>query len=65
MVEVTLVGLGGDLEQDLDDRLEVIDLATGLPAVEERAADGAPASFIRPAAWIAAGIGRDPGGGGR
>lgn len=40
VVEVTLVGLGGDLEQDLDDRLEVIDLATGLPAAEERAADG-------------------------
>ena len=40
LVEVTLVGLGNDLEQDLDDRLELIDSATGLPASEERAADG-------------------------
>jgi hypothetical protein len=39
-VEVTLLGLGGDLEQDLDDRLELIDPATGLPATEEHAADG-------------------------
>ena len=35
VVEVTLARLGGDLEQDLDDRLELIDLATGLPAAEE------------------------------
>ena len=40
VVEVTLLGLGGDLEQDLDDRLELIDPATGLPAAEEQAADG-------------------------
>jgi putative ATP-dependent endonuclease of OLD family len=40
VVEVTLLGLGGDLEQDLDDRLELIDPATGLPATEEHAADG-------------------------
>ena len=39
VVEVTLARLGGDLEQDLDDRLELIDLATGLPAAEEEAAD--------------------------
>ena len=37
---MTLLGLGGDLEQDLDDRLELIDPGTGLPAEEERAADG-------------------------
>jgi hypothetical protein len=37
---VTLLGLGGELEQDLDDRLELIDPATGLPAAEERADDG-------------------------
>ena len=40
VVEVTLLGLGGDLEQDLDDRLELIDPATGLPAAEEQAAGG-------------------------
>jgi putative ATP-dependent endonuclease of OLD family len=40
LVEVTLLGLGADLEQDLDDRLELIDPGTGLPATEERAADG-------------------------
>jgi hypothetical protein len=40
VVEVTLLGLGDDLEQDLDDRLELIDPATGLPATEDRAADG-------------------------
>jgi hypothetical protein len=40
IVEVTLTGLGADLEQDMDDRLELIDPATGLPAAEERAADG-------------------------
>jgi hypothetical protein len=40
VVEVTLLGLGGGLEQDLDDRLELIDPRTGLPAEEERAADG-------------------------
>jgi len=40
VVEVTLLGLGVDLEQDLDDRLELIDPATGLPAAEEQAADG-------------------------
>ena len=40
VVEVTLLGLGVDLEQDLDDRLELIDLATGLPAAEEQAAGG-------------------------
>jgi putative ATP-dependent endonuclease of OLD family len=40
VVEVTLLGLGAELEQDLDDRLELIDPATGLPAAEERAADG-------------------------
>jgi len=39
VVEVTLAGLGGDLEQDLDDRLELVNLATGLPAAEEEAAD--------------------------
>ena len=37
---MTLLGLGGDLEQDLDDRLELIDPATGLPADEEQAAGG-------------------------
>ena len=30
VVEVTLTGLGADLEQDLDNRLELIDPATGL-----------------------------------
>jgi putative ATP-dependent endonuclease of the OLD family len=40
VVEVTLLGLGSDLEQDLDDRLELIDPATGLPAAEEQAAGG-------------------------
>ena len=40
LVEVTLLELGDDLEQDLDDRLELIDPATGLPAAEERAAEG-------------------------
>jgi putative ATP-dependent endonuclease of the OLD family len=40
VVEVTLLGLGADLEQDLNDRLELIDPATGLPAVEEQAAAG-------------------------
>jgi hypothetical protein len=39
-VEVTLLGLGGDLEQDLDDRLELVDPATGLPVIEEHAANG-------------------------
>ena len=32
--------MGDDLEQDLDDRLELIDLATGLPASDEQAPDG-------------------------
>jgi hypothetical protein len=40
VVEVTLLGLGPDLEQDLDDRLELISPTTGLPATEEQAADG-------------------------
>ena len=40
VIEVTLLGLSAELEQDLDDRLELIDPATGLPAAEERAADG-------------------------
>ena len=40
VVEVTLVGLGADLEQDLDARLELIDPATGLPAAEEQADGG-------------------------
>ena len=40
IIEVTLLGLGGDLEQDLDDRLELIDPATGLPATEEQAVGG-------------------------
>jgi putative ATP-dependent endonuclease of the OLD family len=40
VVEVTLLGLGSDLEQDLDDRLELIDAATGLPATEEQATSG-------------------------
>jgi hypothetical protein len=40
VVEVTLVGLGADLEQDLNDRLELIDPATGLPVAEEQAAIG-------------------------
>jgi hypothetical protein len=40
VVEATLVGLGADLEQDLDGRLELIDPATGLPADEEHAAGG-------------------------
>lgn len=40
VVEVTLLGLGGDLEEDLDDRLELIDPATGLPAAEEQAGGG-------------------------
>jgi putative ATP-dependent endonuclease of OLD family len=40
VVEVTLTGLGADLEQDLDNRLELIDPATGLPAAEEQAAAG-------------------------
>ena len=30
VVEVTLLGLGAELEQDLDDRLALIDAATGL-----------------------------------
>ncbi|MEU1299426.1 hypothetical protein [Streptomyces shenzhenensis] len=33
-VEVTLLGLGPELEQDLYDRLELIDVASGLPADE-------------------------------
>jgi hypothetical protein len=41
VVEVTLLGLSAELEQDLDDRLELIDAAIGLPVTEERAADGA------------------------
>jgi putative ATP-dependent endonuclease of the OLD family len=40
IVEVTLVGLGADLEQDLDGRLELIHPATGLPAAEEQADGG-------------------------
>lgn len=40
VVEVTLLGLGADLEQDLNDRLELIDSTTGLPAAEEQATDG-------------------------
>jgi putative ATP-dependent endonuclease of OLD family len=39
-VEVTVLGLGSALEQALYDRLELIDTSTGLPASEERAADG-------------------------
>ena len=35
-----MVGLGADLEQDLDARLELIDPATGLPAAEEQADGG-------------------------
>jgi hypothetical protein len=47
VVEVTLLGLGGDLEQDLDDRLELIDPATGLAAEEEQAAGGALGVRVR------------------
>ncbi|MGW7519533.1 hypothetical protein ACWGJ2_28465 [Streptomyces sp. NPDC054796] len=36
-VEVTLLGLGSELEQDLYDRLELIDVASGLPADEAAA----------------------------
>ncbi|MGH3948129.1 MAG: hypothetical protein ACRDSE_03260 [Pseudonocardiaceae bacterium] len=39
-VEITLLDLGQTLEQDLDDRLEVINPQTGLPA-EDADADGA------------------------
>ncbi|GAA0902249.1 hypothetical protein [Virgisporangium aurantiacum] len=38
-VEVTVVGLDDAVAQDLDDRLEVIDPDTGLPAAEDRAAE--------------------------
>jgi putative ATP-dependent endonuclease of the OLD family len=37
-VEVTLVDLDAAVEQDLEDRLELIDPATGLPADEARPA---------------------------
>jgi hypothetical protein len=47
VVEVTLVGLGDDLEQDLSDRLELIDPATGLPAPEEMAASGVLGARVR------------------
>jgi putative ATP-dependent endonuclease of the OLD family len=46
-VEVTLLGLGVDLEQDLSDRLELMDLLTGLPAVEGRADSGVMGVRIR------------------
>ena len=35
-VEVTLLDLGPDIEQMLDDRLELIDPETGIPAIEAR-----------------------------
>src|SRR5215470_5268533 len=47
VVEVTLLGLGTDLEQDLSDRLELIDLGTGLSVAEEQATGGVLGLRIR------------------
>jgi hypothetical protein len=47
VVEVTLLGLGADLQQDLDDRLELINSKTGLPADKGQGTDGVLGVRIR------------------
>ncbi len=39
-IEVKIARLSTEPEQDLDDRLQLTDGGTGLPAAEEQAADG-------------------------